>query len=140
MGVRPSTGSVGDAYDNAMAASFFASLECEIIDHRVWKAFAQARMEIFTWIDGWYNPRRRHSGLHQKSPMNFEREHAKRSAGPSCSHVKQETMPTDACQFFYECEDYKIVLRPISGDCCVFCSFGSVKCPPVQAVRACCGR
>ena len=69
-------GSVGDAYDNAMAESFFASLECELIDRRVWKSFAQARLEIFTWIESWYNPRRRHSGLGQKSPVNFEHEHA----------------------------------------------------------------
>lgn len=83
MGVRPSMGSVGDAYDNAMAESFFASLECELIDRRVWKTFAQARMEIFTWIEGWYNPRRRHSGLGQKSPVNFEREQAQQQAtGP----------------------------------------------------------
>jgi putative transposase len=80
MGVRPSMGSVGDAYDNAMAESFFASLECELIDRRVWKSFAQARMEIFTWIEGWYNPRRRHSGLGQKSPVNFERRHMASSA------------------------------------------------------------
>jgi putative transposase len=79
MGVRPSMGSVGDAYDNAMAESFFASLECELIDRRIWKTFAQARMEIFTWIEGWYNPRRRHSGLGQKSPVNFEREQADRA-------------------------------------------------------------
>ena len=63
-----------------MAESFFASLECELIDRRVWKSFAQARMEIFTWIEGWYNPRRRHSGLGQKSPVNFEREQAERLA------------------------------------------------------------
>jgi putative transposase len=74
MGVRPSMGSVGDAYDNAMAESFFASLECELIDRRSWKSFAEARMAIFTWIEGWYNPRRRHKGLGQKSPMNFEKE------------------------------------------------------------------
>lgn len=80
MGVRPSMGSVGDAYDNAMAESFFASLECELIDRRVWKSFAQARMEIFTWIEGWYNPRRRHRGLGQKSPVNFERQHAEKLA------------------------------------------------------------
>ena len=80
MGVRPSMGSVGDAYDNAMAESFFASLECELIDRRVWKSFAQARMEIFTWIEGWYNPRRRHSGLGQKSPVSFEREYAEQAA------------------------------------------------------------
>ena len=58
---------------------------------------------------------------------------------PSCGHTKQETMPTHACQFFYECEDCKVVLRPKPGDCCVFCSFGSVKCPPSQAHQACCG-
>jgi len=73
MGVRPSMGSVGDAYDNAMAESFFASLECELIDRRSWKSFAQARMAIFTWIEGWYNPRRRHSGIGQKSPISFEK-------------------------------------------------------------------
>jgi hypothetical protein len=59
---------------------------------------------------------------------------------PSCGHAKQEAMPTDACQFFYECEDCGILLRPNAGDCCVFCSFGTVKCPPVQAEKACCGR
>jgi putative transposase len=48
-------------------------LECELIDRRVWKTFAQARMDLFTWIEGWYNPRRRHSGIGQLSPMNFER-------------------------------------------------------------------
>ena len=74
MGVRPSMGSVGDAYDNAMAESFFASLECELIDRRSWKSFAEARMAVFAWIEGWYNPRRRHSGIGQMSPINFERE------------------------------------------------------------------
>lgn len=73
MGVRPSMGSVGDAYDNAMAESFFASLECELIDRRAWRNFAEARMAIFTWIEAWYNPRRRHSGLGQQSPVNFEK-------------------------------------------------------------------
>ena len=88
MGVRPSMGSVGDAYDNAMAESFFASMECELIDRRIWKTFAQARMEIFTWIEGWYNPRRRHSGLGQKSPVNFEREHASKNVrnDPACDN------------------------------------------------------
>jgi putative transposase len=73
MGVRPSMGSVGDAYDNAMAESFFASLECELIDRRSWKTFTDARMAIFTWIEAWYNPHRRHKGLGQKSPNNFEK-------------------------------------------------------------------
>ncbi|WP_073664734.1 GDCCVxC domain-containing (seleno)protein [Pseudomonas aeruginosa] len=57
---------------------------------------------------------------------------------PYCSHARQELMPTDACQFFYECESCKVLLRPLPGDCCVYCSFGSVKCPPLQARGACC--
>jgi len=57
---------------------------------------------------------------------------------PSCGHIKLEVMPTDACQFFYECERCKTLLRPKVGDCCVFCSYGSVKCPPVQMQRGCC--
>ena len=58
---------------------------------------------------------------------------------PHCGHAKHEDMPVDACQFFYECENCKTLLRPKPGDCCVFCSFGSVKCPPVQAEGRCCG-
>ncbi|GKS70546.1 hypothetical protein W03_25500 [Nitrosomonas sp. PY1] len=73
MGVRPSMGSVGDAYDNAMAESFFASLECELIDRRSWKNKTEARLAIFTWIESWYNPTRTHSGLGYLSPNNFER-------------------------------------------------------------------
>jgi putative transposase len=59
--VRPSMGSVGDAYDNAMAESFFASLECELIDRRSFRSKAEVRVAVFTYIEGWYNPRRRHS-------------------------------------------------------------------------------
>ncbi|WP_158826925.1 GDCCVxC domain-containing (seleno)protein [Mucilaginibacter lacusdianchii] len=58
---------------------------------------------------------------------------------PHCGHIKEETMPTDACQFFYECENCYTVLKPNTGDCCVFCSFGTVKCPPIQAGTSCCG-
>lgn len=75
MGVRPSMGSTGDAYDNAMAESFFASLECELIDRRSFKTKTEARLALFTYIEGWYNPRRRHSGLGYRSPVNFERSH-----------------------------------------------------------------
>ena len=56
---------------------------------------------------------------------------------PECGHSKLERMPTDACQFFYACEQCKTVLRPKAGDCCVFCSYGSVKCPPVQTQGGC---
>ncbi|KWT70867.1 MULTISPECIES: GDCCVxC domain-containing (seleno)protein [unclassified Variovorax] len=58
---------------------------------------------------------------------------------PHGGHAKREATPIDACLFFYECEGCKVVLRPKPGDCCVFCSFGSVPCPPVQAQRPCCG-
>ena len=80
MGVLPSMGAVGDAYDNAMAESFFASLECELIARRTWKTKTEARLAIFTWIETWYNPRRRHSGLGQMSPINFERKEPERPA------------------------------------------------------------
>ncbi len=73
MGVRPSMGTVGDAYDNAMAESFFATLECELIDRRTWKTHTEAKLAVFTWIEAWYNPHRRHSSLGQVSPINFER-------------------------------------------------------------------
>ena len=54
---------------------------------------------------------------------------------PGCGTKQAEIMPTDACQFFYECERCKTVLRPKAGDCCVFCSYGTNKCPPMQALR-----
>jgi hypothetical protein len=60
---------------------------------------------------------------------------------PQCGHAKEETMPTDACQWFHECENCKAVLRPKAGDCCVFCSYGTNKCPPIQADESsCCAR
>jgi len=51
---------------------------------------------------------------------------------PFCGFEKEETMPVDACQFFYECTNCKKIIRPKEGDCCVFCSYGSVKCPGKQ--------
>ncbi len=75
MGVRPSMGSVGDAYDNAMAESFFATLECELIDRRRFLDQTEARIAVFQFIEGWYNPRRRHSALGYLSPINYERSH-----------------------------------------------------------------
>ena len=73
MGVQPSMGSTGDAYDNAMAESFFASLECELLNRRRFRNQAEARMAVFEWIEGWYNPHRRHSALGYLSPINYER-------------------------------------------------------------------
>ncbi len=78
--VVPSMGSVGDAYDNAMAESFFATLEREVINRRTFKSQAEARMAIFTWLEGWYNPHRRHSSLGYLSPINYERRMSPRAA------------------------------------------------------------
>jgi putative transposase len=74
-GVRPSMGSVGDAYDNAMCESFFATLECELLDRRRFKTQAEARMAVFAFIEGFYNLRRRHSAIGYLSPVNYERQH-----------------------------------------------------------------
>lgn len=71
-GIQPSTGTVGDAYDNAMAESFFSTLEAEVIGRTTLKTKLQARDEMFSFIEGWYNPRRRHSALGYKSPKQFE--------------------------------------------------------------------
>ena len=73
--VRPSMGSVGDAYDNAMCESFFATLETELLQRRSFRNQAEARMAIFDFIEAWYNPHRRHSSLGQMSPLNFEEKH-----------------------------------------------------------------
>jgi putative transposase len=72
-GITPSVGSVGDAYDNAMAESFFATLEREVLNRRRFQSQAEARMAIFEWLEGWYNPHRRHSALGYRSPINYER-------------------------------------------------------------------
>ena len=90
-GVRPSMGSVGDAYDNAMCESFFATLECELLDRCRFKTQAEARSAVFEFIEGFYNPRRRHSSIGYLSPIDYERRHhARRSIPthtslPSCS-------------------------------------------------------
>ncbi|MGA7327754.1 MAG: GDCCVxC domain-containing (seleno)protein [Rhodomicrobium sp.] len=58
---------------------------------------------------------------------------------PTCGKRAAEIMPTDACQYFYECKRCGLVMKPEKGDCCVFCSFGDVPCPPVQESGRCCG-
>jgi putative transposase len=79
-GVKPSMGSVGDAYDNAMCESFFASLECELLDRHHFRSHTEARMSPFQYIEGWYNTRRRHSALDYQSPVNYERKHHRAAA------------------------------------------------------------
>ena len=72
-GVRPSMGSVGDCYDNALCESFFATLECELLDRRRFTTQTEARSAVFDFIEGWYNQHRRHSALGYLSPAEFER-------------------------------------------------------------------
>jgi putative transposase len=76
MNVPPSMGSVGDCFDNAMAESFFATLECELRERRRFKSQAEAEIAVFDFIEGWYNPQRRHSSLGYISPVQFEKRHA----------------------------------------------------------------
>jgi putative transposase len=71
-GVQPSMGSVGDCFDNAMCESFFATLECELIDRHRFRTRHEAQLAIFDFIEDWYNPHRRHSALGYRSPIRFE--------------------------------------------------------------------
>jgi putative transposase len=73
-GVRPSMGSVGDAYDNALCESFFATLECELLARRRFASQTEARMAVFSYVEGWYNPVRLHSALGFRSPIAYEEE------------------------------------------------------------------
>ena len=57
---------------------------------------------------------------------------------PHCVFQKEETMPTDACQFFYTCTNCNTLLKPKEGDCCVFCTYGNMPCPPIQEDKSCC--
>ena len=82
-GIRPSMGSVGDCYDNALCESFFATLECELIDRKRFRSHDEARMEIFDFIEGWYNTRRRHSSLDYLSPMEYEKRYELKVSNPS---------------------------------------------------------
>jgi len=77
-GVRPSMGSIGDCYDNAMAESFFATLECELIERSSFSDRSEARLMIFDYLEGFYNPHRRHSALDYQSPMEYEKVHDSR--------------------------------------------------------------
>ncbi len=74
-GVQPSMGSVGDAYDNAMCESFFATLECELIDRVRMRSREEAAQAVFEFIEGWYNPHRRHSSLNYECPNGYEERH-----------------------------------------------------------------
>jgi len=76
-GIRPSMGSVGDCFDNALCESFFATLECEMLDRTSFRSPAEARPVVFQFIEGWYNPHRRHSAIDYLSPNRYEALHAR---------------------------------------------------------------
>jgi putative transposase len=82
-GLRPSMGSVGDCYDNALCESFFATLECELLDRQTFQNPREARLSVFEFIEGWYNPHRRHSALGYLSPLQYELAYHQQSGSPS---------------------------------------------------------
>ena len=90
VGVRPSMGTVGDCFDNAMCESFFATLECELLNRRHFKTQIEARSAVFDFIEGWYNPHRRHSALDYLSPIDYERSHSAEA------HYRTPTPSTEA--------------------------------------------
>ena len=90
--VVASTGSAGDCYDNAMAESFFATLECELIDRRSFQTRTQACMTIFEYLESWYNTRRLHSALGYLSPNEFERRAAARPPMGAPEHREQSNL------------------------------------------------
>ena len=92
-GVRPSMGSVGDADDNAMGESFLATLECERLERRRFKTQIEAQMAVFDFIEGWYNPHRRHSALDYRSPIEFERTFARSVAVPIPRQEGHDALP-----------------------------------------------
>jgi putative transposase len=89
-GVRPSMGSVGDCFDNALCESFFATLECELLDRSSFHNQPEARQAVFEFIEGWYNPHRRHSAIDYLSPNRYEALHA-RTPHHASLHVSTET-------------------------------------------------
>ena len=90
-GVRPSMGSVGDCFDNAMCESFFATLECECLSRERFRAQREARMAVFDFIEGFYNPHRRHSALDYESPVSYETKRAE-----SCSMIASAQVSVEA--------------------------------------------
>ena len=83
-------GSVGDCYDNALCESFFATLECELLDRHIFRTQAEARLAVFEFIEGWYNPHRRYSALDYLSPNRYEALQARTLLSAS-RHLSTET-------------------------------------------------
>ena len=80
-----------------------------------------------------------HKTCHSYTTQNGKKVESKSTITcPNCGHKKTEMMPLDACVYFYDCEACHTKLKPLKGDCCVYCSYGTVKCPPIQAGENCC--
>ena len=90
-GITCSMSRRGECWDNAAMESFFATLECELLDRRSWRTKAEARTALFTWIEGWYNPRRLHSSLGYCSPMKYEEKY-----GANNDRATEHGLPTAA--------------------------------------------
>ena len=89
-GIRPSMGSVGDCYDNALCESFFGTLECELLDRVTLRNHAEGRRALFGYIEGWYNLHRRHSALGYESPVGYERRYQSREGSGNEVEAKRE--------------------------------------------------
>ena len=92
-GIAVSMGSVGDCFDNALAESFFATLECELVARSRWRSRDEARMAVFDFIEAFYNPRRRHSALGYLSPAEYERRHHPALSCPSVHPSARAALP-----------------------------------------------
>ena len=104
------------AYDNAMAESSFASLECELLDRRVFRTQVEARMEVFRYIEGWYNPRPRHSALGYLSPMRFEAAHGAR-VQPTLAPLAQSPRPSslEGAALYSAAPQRSLSIRQVEG-------------------------
>jgi putative transposase len=98
-GVSLSMGSSGDCYDNALCESFFATLECELLERSSFRTPDEARRAVFEFVEGWYNPHRRHSSLEYQSPISYERRYHQLSADQSSSAVETAEAMEIAARF-----------------------------------------
>lgn len=106
----------------------------------IWTYFLYAGMAGLLIASIWNNKRTKIHGTCDTFPTFKSKPIELKStiSCPYCGHRKIEIMPTEACAYFYECENCKARLKPLQGDCCVYCSYGTVKCPPIQAGTSCC--
>ncbi len=89
-----------------------------------------------TWVNHMKNKNHNRSGIQENPAIAVNL--TSTITCPDCGFQKTETMATDSCQYFYKCTNCEAILKPQKGDCCVFCSYGTVKCPPIQQNKSCC--